>query len=89
MNMDMNLRGQSIVNVTWAGQNGELPDPISDAATDAEILGWVTEAVRSGSVPGIRADRAASFRDFIVDRFDPTVARPYRLVAVRPKTPFG
>jgi hypothetical protein len=87
--MDMNLVGQSIVNVTWAGQNGELPDPVSNTATDADILRWVTEAVRTGGVPGIRADRAASFRDFIVDRFEPTVARPYRLVAVRPKTPFG
>lgn len=87
--MDMNFDGQSIVNVTWAGQNGDLPDPVASNASDQEILRWVTEALRGGNIPGIRADRAANLRDFVVDRFEPTTARPYRLIAVRPKTPFG
>jgi hypothetical protein len=40
-------------------------------------------------VPGIPADRDADFRDFVVDRFPPTEARPYNLIQVRPKTAFG
>jgi len=50
--MEMNILGQAIVNVTWAGQNGELPDPVSHDATDRDILQWVTEAVRTGGIPG-------------------------------------
>jgi hypothetical protein len=87
--MEMNLLHQAIVNVTWAGQNGELPDPVSHDATDREILQWVTEAVRTGGIPGIQEDTGANLRDFLVDRFEPTKLRPYKLVAVRPKTPFG
>lgn len=77
------------VNVTWAGQNGDLPDPVAFDATNHEILNWVTEAVRSGGVPGIRAAPGASFRDFVVDRFTASAVRPYNLIQIRPKTPFG
>lgn len=77
------------VNITWSGQNGDLPDPVHFDATDGDILQWVTEAVRHGDVPGIRRDRAASFADFVVDRFRATDARPHNLIQVRPKTPFG
>lgn len=77
------------VNITWAGQNGDLPDAVRFDASSAEVLGWVTEAVRTGHVPGITADRAASFADFVVDRFAANVTRPYNLIQIRPKTPFG
>lgn len=77
------------VNVTWGGQNGELPDPVARDAADGDVKQWVTEAVRGGNVPGIPADRAADFRDFVVERFGPTDARPYNAIFVRPKTPFG
>lgn len=77
------------VNITWAGQNGDLPDPVHFDARDDEIRRWVTEAVATGHVPGIAADRAADFRDFVVDRFAATAQRPYNLIQVRPKTPFG
>lgn len=77
------------VNVTWDGSNGDLPDPVALDATDADIKTWVEEAVRTGSVPGLRADPAADFSDFVVDRFAPTEARPFALYSVRPKTPFG
>lgn len=80
---------QARVNVTYAGSNGDLPDPVSFDATDGDIRQWVTEAVRGGGVPGIAAAPAADFTDFVVDRFGPTDARPYNLLAVRPKTPFG
>lgn len=77
------------VNVTWQGQNGDLPDPVYVNSTDADLKQMVTEAVRGGDVPGLRADRNANFADFVVDRFGPTEARPWNLIAIRPKTPFG
>jgi len=77
------------VNVTYRGQNGELPDPVFRDAAEGDVKAWVTEAVRNGGVPGIPADRDADFHDFVVDRFPPTEARPYALIQVRPKTAFG
>ncbi len=77
------------VNITYQGRNGDLPDTVAYGATDADIRAWVTEAVRTGSVPGIPADRGADFRDFVVDRFAASDVRPYNLIQIRPKTPFG
>lgn len=79
---------QARVNITWAGQNAELPDPVSFDATDGDVKQWVTEAVQNG-IPGIRADAGANFHDFVVDRFASNEARPYNLIQIRPKTPFG
>ena len=80
---------QARVNVTWAGQNGDLPDPVNFDATDGDIKQWLTEAIRNGSVPGIQADPNANLTDFVVDRFAPTDARPFQMLSLRPKTPFG
>jgi uncharacterized protein (DUF2236 family) len=77
------------VNVTYMGSNGDLPDPVKYDATDAEILGWVTEAIRTGGVPGIPEDANANLTDFVVDRFGPSEPTPYNRLMVRPKTPFG
>jgi len=77
------------VNVTYQGQNGELRDPVFFQSTDGDVKNWVTEAIRNGGVPGIGADVAADFRDYVVDRFGPTEARPHNLIQVRPKTAFG
>lgn len=77
------------LNITYRRQNGDLPDPVSAAATDAEVIQWVTEAVRAGHVPGITADPDVDLSGFVVDRFGPNEARPYSLLQVRPKTPFG
>ncbi len=77
------------VNITWQGQNGDLPDPVSNDASLNQVREWVTEAVRHGDIPGIRRDRMADFTDFVVDRFRATRNRPYNLIQVRPKTPFG
>lgn len=77
------------VNVTYAGSNGDLPDPVALDATDADVKAWVTEAVRAGSVPGIPARADADFTDFVVDRFAADEHRPYALLQIRPKTPFG
>ncbi len=82
-------RNEARVNITWAGQNGDLPDPVAYDATDGDVRQWVTEAVRTGGVPGITAAPNAGFRDFVIDRFPATGARPYNLIQIRPKTPFG
>ena len=77
------------VNVTYSGQNGDLPDAVSFDATDDVVRGWITEAVQGGSVPGIPADPNADFSDFVVDRFSANQDRDYNLIQLRPKTPFG
>ena len=87
--MDTIVQNEAKVMITWAGQTGDLPDTVAWDASDAQIKRWATEAVRSGSVQGIDADFGADCRDFIVDRFRPNGARPYALIQVRPKTPFG
>lgn len=82
-------QNEARVNVTWKGQNGDLPDPVSYDSTDGDVRQWITEAVRAGSVPGIPADNAADFHDFVIDRFGTNETRPYNLIQIRPKTPFG
>jgi hypothetical protein len=77
------------VNITYGGKNGDLPDPVMFQAGDGDIKAWVTEAVRNGGVPGLDAAPNADFSDFVIDRFTATEVRPYHLIAVRPKTPFG
>jgi len=77
------------LNVTWAGQNGELPDPVPFDANDADIKQMVTEALRAGDVPGVTADANANLQDFVVNRYNATAEVPYNRVFIRPKTPFG
>ena len=77
------------VNVTYAGENGDLPDTVHFDSTDGDIRAWVTEAVANGGVPGIPATLDANFTDFVIDRFAANEDRPYNLIQVRPKTPFG
>ena len=77
------------LNITFAGENGDLPDPVSFDAADGDIKGWATEAVRNGDVPGIPANHGADFTDYVVDRFNANAERDYNLIQLRPKTPFG
>lgn len=77
------------VNITYGGNNGDLPDTIHFDTPDPDIKHMVTEAVRGGGVPGINGDTNADFSDFVVDRFPANDARPHPLLQVRPKTPFG
>lgn len=76
------------LGITWNGQYGELPDPISYNASEADVRRYATEAVQGG-IPGITANAGANFNDFVVERFNATGDRPYNLIQVRPKTPFG
>jgi len=80
---------QARLGITWSGQYGELPDTVAYASADGDIFQFATEAVRGGDVPGIRADVGVNFRDFVVERFVATADRPYNLIQLRPKTPFG
>lgn len=89
MNQRMIGAGQALLNITWDGQNGDLPDSVPFDASDAEIKAWAAEALRGGGVPGVTAARRANLRDFVVDRFPATDAMPYHRLFVRPKTPFG
>ena len=75
------------VNITWQGQNGELPDPVAFDATDGDVRQWASEAIRSG-IPGITADASVNLQDFVVDRFAAKDDQPNRIM-IRPKTPFG
>jgi hypothetical protein len=90
MNMNPRLRAwEARVNVTWEGQNGDLPDPVDYNASDAQILTWVTEALQGGGVGGVRSDRRARVEGYVVDRFPATPQQPWHRIFVRPKTPFG
>ncbi len=83
------LGHEARVNITWGGQNGDLLDPIPYDSADGDVKAWVTEAIRTGTVPGLAADPTADLKDFVVDRFPPNENRPHNLVQLRPKTPFG
>jgi hypothetical protein len=80
---------QAMLNVTYDGRNGDLPDPVSRDAGDGDVRAWATEALRTGAIPGIPANPRADVRDFVVERFDPTQQHPYNRIMLRPKTPFG
>lgn len=76
------------LNITFAGQNGDYPDPVSYDASDADLKQIATEAIRTGYIPGIAEDPNVNLTDFVVDRFPSVEDLPPRLV-IRPKTPFG
>lgn len=80
---------QARLNITFGGQNGDLPDPITYDTADTTIRAMVEEAIRNGGIPGIAATANVDLTDYKVDRFEPTEARPHRLISVRPKTAFG
>lgn len=77
------------VNVTYAGFNADLPDPVPFDTTDAVVRGLVEEAIRTDSLPGITPDAAVDLRDYVVDRFSATAEVPCHRIMLRPKTPFG
>lgn len=79
--------GEALLNITYAGQNGDLPTPILFDSTEADIRRWATEAVRNG-IPGIVANDDVNFDDFVVERFAATEGLPPRVI-LRSKTPFG
>jgi hypothetical protein len=77
------------LNITYAGQQGEFPDPIAYDATDQDIRRWAEEGLRNGDVRGIDGDAAASLNDFVIERFPARQDIPHNRVSIRPKTAFG
>jgi len=77
------------VNVTYGGQNGELIDPVAFDASEADVRAWVTEALRTGGIPGIPASPNADITGYVVERFAPTEARAWAAIFCRPKAEFG
>ena len=67
---DMTQRAEpnAVLNVTWHRQNGSLPDPVFADLTKEEALHMATEAVRTGSIPGIDADPDVDLEGFEIDR---------------------
>jgi len=81
---------QARVEVTYRRAHGELPDAVTFDASDEEIRGWLTEAIRTGGIPGIAADPTVNLNDYVVDRFAPVPGvREHNLIQTRPKTEFG
>lgn len=78
---------EAILNISWQGQNGDLPNPILFDSTPEDVRRWATEAVRGG-IPGIAADANVNFQDFVVERFPSKDGLPNR-VLLRGKTAFG
>jgi len=74
--------------ITHKGEAGTLPDPIDIDSADGDIKQIATEAVRTGYVPGIAADPAANFQDYVVERYAAKDGLPERAI-LRPKTEFG
>ena len=77
------------INITWDGQNGDLPDPVAFDANDETVIQWATEAIRGGAVPGIAAAPNADLDGYIVDRFAACEDVPFNRLAVRNKTAYG
>lgn len=80
---------QARVNITHAGLNGELPETVFYRSDKEQIRAWVTEALRTGSIPGIPEDPRADIADYSIETFDADEATPYNRIFVRPKTVFG
>jgi hypothetical protein len=80
---------QARINLTFNGLNADLLDPVNRDLTDMQVRTLVSEALRAGNIPGMEPNSNEDFSDFIIDRFSPTETRPWSLLVVRPKTPFG
>ncbi len=76
------------VNVTYANQNGDLPDPVLYDSADTDVVRMAQEALRGGGIPGIDANIGADLSGYKVDRVPSKEGQPNRLF-IRPKTEFG
>lgn len=87
------------LNITYNGQQGELPDLVPFNVTvgpdgkvtlldKADVLRIATESIRGGFA-GITADPNADLKGFEVDPFQARPDMPVNRLSVRPQTPFG
>ena len=77
------------MNVTWAEQNGDLPDPVPYDSTDEVLIRMAEEAISNGDIPGIVADPDVNLADNVVRRYPAQAGVPFHRIVVRPKTPYG
>lgn len=77
------------VDVTYGGQQSELPDPVPLDFAEGDLKQAVTEALRAGDIPGLGSHPDADLTDYVVKRYPPHEQRPYNRIELRPKTPFG
>lgn len=80
------------VNINYNSLNGDLQEMVNFDSTDDQVREWVSEAIRTGSVPGMTPaanDEAVDLSGYKVERFPATDARPFDLIQVRPKTAYG
>lgn len=82
-------QNEAIVNITFAGSNGDLKDPVLFDATDEEIKTWATEAVRNGGVSNVPANPNANFEGYVIEKYSATEEVDYNRIFLRPKTTFG
>jgi len=78
----------AVLNLTYNGQCGDLPDDVAFDLSTAEIIEMAEEALRAGSFLGIDADEEATLQGFKVERYPAKDGTPNRLVC-RPSVPFG
>ena len=75
-----------LVNITYAGQSGNLVTQLDVGMDDNSIRRICEEAVRGGEVPGVLGNIPRNaFANFVIDRFN----GPETRFVVRPKVPFG
>lgn len=79
----------AVLNITWRGENGNLPDPVDPRLSDAQICEMVEEVLQTGGVPGIPADPRARVANLVIERFEPNEAYPYSRLLARPAVEFG
>jgi len=77
------------LNITFDGQNADLPAPVPFGASDAQIKAWAREAIATGALGTPRAYRDVDLASFVVDRFSATEKVPENRIFLRPVTPFG
>ena len=77
------------LTVTFGGQQGDLPDPVSYDSTEADLKQTAVEAIRTGYIPGIDTNPDVDLTDFVVDRFPAREDLPFNRLSLRPKVPFG
>lgn len=76
------------LNITYAGQQGNLPDLLPFDLDDTEIKRIAREALTQG-IPGINPVAGVDLKDFMIDRFPSRPDMPANRLSLRPKTPFG
>lgn len=78
------------VNITYGGQNADLPQTVDANASTDTIKRFVIEALLSGSVAGLTPVAGEDFSGYTVDPLMPAIeGRNYDLFVFRPKTRFG